>query len=111
MSIELMRRVLDLLGMGKRNAVTAAVLSRRLGLNDGITSEDLRLGLIKPMIEEHGIPIGSCSRGYYILEEAEEFEEVIGDLNHRIRGMQNRKRGLRRGWNRFQGERPVLEEE
>lgn len=107
MQLELM----GILRVGKDNAITAAALSEALNLEGGVTSESLRLNLVKPLIEEHHIPIGSCSRGYYIIATEEEFNEVMEDLTHRIRGMQNRKRGLRRGWNLHRGERPTLEDQ
>jgi hypothetical protein len=111
MNDELRLDLLRLLQVGEANAITASSLSESLGLDDGITSETVRLELIKPMIEENGIPIGSCSKGYFILETKEELSASVDDLNRRIRGMENRKRGLRRGWLKFKGKKPRKIEE
>ena len=103
--------LLNLLRLGKKSAVTAEWLSNMLGLRDGITSEVLRLNLVKPMIEEDLIPIGSCPKGYYIIETKEELNENFEDLANRIRGMQNRRRGLQAAWDKHQGTRPDTVEE
>ena len=99
--------LLALLKMGKDNAITAADLSDELGLTGGITSETLRLGIIKPMIEEDHIPIGSCSKGYYLISCQTEYFEVYNDLEHRISGMKVRQKGLTRGFEKFKGKRPT----
>jgi hypothetical protein len=92
-----MRDVLRCLRRGKANALYSGVIRAEAGLPGGRTEEVVR-DTIKALIYDEGVPIGSCSRGYYIIETDEELEEVAGDLQNRADGCISRANQIRQNW-------------
>lgn len=76
---------------GKRNAITVKNIAERLGVfnENGLTNPGTRFK-IKEVIEEFNMPIGSCSRGYYLIETENELSSYIENLNSRIKGIKDR---------------------
>ena len=56
---------------GKAAAISAAELVSQTGIPDRKMRD-----LVKALVEEHGIPIGSCPSGFFIAETAEEIDTV-----------------------------------
>jgi hypothetical protein len=94
-------RLIQILGVGRRNALTSPDIQRRLGLPREQTSESTR-GLVLHAIEEHGVPIVSGGRGYWIAESQSEVDDYLGSLEARIVGVRNRQRALLRAWGTHQ---------
>lgn len=56
---------------GKANALPVAAITRATGIADRRARD-----VVKSLVEEHHIPIGSCTAGFYIAETEEEILEV-----------------------------------
>lgn len=90
---EQIQSVLETLRPGKGEALRADVIRRITGLPRGRTEESVR-EIVKILIFERGIPVGSCSNGYYLIQTPEELEEVVEDLSSRAAGCLSRARRL-----------------
>lgn len=82
------RRLHAKLPTGKKNAVTSGKLAKLMGWSPSQTNEKIR-ALCKELLIFDGVPVCSCSRGFF-LGNQEEIMEYIGNL-------QTRKMGLERG--------------
>jgi biotin operon repressor len=83
-----MHEVINYIVTNKGNVNSAKTLGLKFGLADGT---------IRKIINEarsNGCPICSCHRGYYYSEKAEDIENTIRSLKHRILGIQNAINGL-----------------
>jgi len=90
--------IIQAMPIGKENARHATDISNEVGLDPGTTNESLR-GYIRKMIAE-GSPLCSCSKGFFIPQNAKEFQEYVESLWDSIEGIQTRIRDLLRAWNR-----------
>ena len=91
------KKLIDELQDGRGGAITAKKLGELIGAKDGNTSEPTRQ-LIKSCIETHKMPIGSCNKGYFLIDSGPELEEVIQSLKGRISGIEDRIKSLEQGW-------------
>lgn len=96
--------MVDALGEGKTNALTGTELEESLGMPVGNTNEPTR-GLTAECILNEEIPIGSNGHGYFIIDSAQELDEVVASLQSRIDGIERRIEALRRGWARRESSR------
>lgn len=74
---------------GKDQAITSAELASAVGIDDSEGNPDTRAA-VRRLISERGIPVGSCSNGYYIMESPAELEENLSGIRSRIAGMEDR---------------------
>lgn len=88
--------LMRILEKGKANAKLSDVIADYFLISDRKTQAPLR-SVIKEAIEA-GHVIGSCPKGYYIIETIEELDEYIGSLESRIAGIQKRIDELKNGW-------------
>ena len=80
---------------GKDQAITVEQIADALRLRDvGVTGLPVRKA-IKELIQEDHIPIGSCTRGYYIIQTEKERHQTIDNLIARQNGIRARIRALR----------------
>lgn len=90
--------VLNQLALGKEDSISAREIANNTNLRSDRT--DLLVRSIISALIEDGQPIGSWSGGYYLVETEEELNEVIDQIQQRIRGMQWRIRALRANFRR-----------
>ena len=80
---------------GKDQAITVEQIADALRLRDiGVTGLPVRKA-VKELIQEDHIPIGSCTRGYYIIQTEKERHQTIDNLIARQNGIRSRIRALR----------------
>jgi hypothetical protein len=97
-------RIRSTLRRGKANAILSNVIEDRIGIQKSRTAERVR-GLIREMLDD-GVPIGSCTKGYFLIETAEELHEVLEDLRRREAGIRIRRQRIEEGYRAYcsQGE-------
>ena len=92
------RQILTLLKTyhrGKSQAITVDQIAITLNLHGlGATGFPVRKA-VKELIQKDRIPIGSCSRGYYIIQNEKERLQTIDTLIARRNGISSRIRALR----------------
>ena len=80
---------------GKDQAITVDQIADALCLRDiGVTGLPVRKA-VKELIQKDHIPIGSCTRGYYIIQTEKERHQTIDNLIARQNGIRSRIRALR----------------
>lgn len=82
------RKFLELRCRGKAAASRSGVIRKHAGLPPSLTEEIVR-EVIRELLEE-GVPIGSCVKGYFIIESMEELRKVIDGLRARQQGIETR---------------------
>ena len=76
--------------IGKEKAITVQQIADLIDHHDsGLTNPSIRSKITECIIDD-GIPIGSCSNGYFIIENETELNEYMINLQSRINGMQQR---------------------
>lgn len=86
--------------VGKENAKTTSEIEKILAMHeDDPTNYQLRK-LIKEIILDEELPIGSCSNGYYLIQDRFELDEVLDDLRGRIEGIRQRKRAIQKAFDK-----------
>ncbi len=92
------QRILALLmayHQGKDQAITVEQIADALRLHDiGATGLPVRKA-VKELIQKDFIPIGSCTRGYYIIKTEKERLQTIDNLIARQNSIRSRIRALR----------------
>ena len=80
---------------GKDQAITVEQIADALRLHGlGATGFPVRKA-VRELIQEDHIPIGSCTRGYYIIKTEKERLQTIDNLIARQNGIRSRIRALR----------------
>ena len=93
--------VLDYLeenAQGEANKKTSDEIQRALSLPTGGRTNEYTREIIRSLIINHNAVIGSDSRGYWIIQNEEELQNVIGSLNSRAQEIQERATALQRNW-------------
>lgn len=78
---------------GFDNAITARELSDRLGIEDAEGFPNTR-DVLKYLLAERGMPIGSGNQGSFLIETEEEFIDYVENLDNRIRGIMDRRQAV-----------------
>lgn len=74
---------------GKANAITAAALAAKLGIDDNASSQYLRKHIRVLVLD--GLPISSSGDGYFMaLPQSAELRAYADNLRGRIKGIQQR---------------------
>lgn len=73
--------------VGKRKAKPASWISRTLGLPSTATSEKVRAAA-KILLVEEGLPVVSCSKGFYYASGPEDLVEYRTNLRNRMQGLE-----------------------
>ena len=80
---------------GKKNAIPVDGIARALMVhNIDATGYPIRLA-IKELIQKEQVAIGSCSRGFYLIETEAERLQTIDNLILRQNGLSSRIKALR----------------
>jgi len=79
---------------GKGSAITVAEITDMAGMIS-LESTNLRTRqIIRQIIDDGDLPVGSCGNGYYVIINYEELEDNILNLIGRIAGINKRKDNL-----------------
>lgn len=90
--------LIGLLKHGKKNAQKAIHLEQLLNINSKFPTQEKTRDLIREAIIQHNIPIGSCTKGYFLIGNQKELLEVVDSLDNRILGIKNRRNSLVTGF-------------
>lgn len=82
------RELLELRCRGKKNAMRSSMIREAAGLPASLTEEIVR-EVIRELIQE-GLAVGSCRKGYFIIQTMKELREVIEGLRARQQGIETR---------------------
>jgi hypothetical protein len=93
-----------LAGRARDDAITAADLSDRLGLDDGDTSPATR-EIVRTLLTERGVPVRSGSVGYWVCQSEAEAEEYRENLQSRIEGIEQRLNAFETAWREWHRDR------
>jgi hypothetical protein len=72
--------LISLLGVGKHNAVSARYIQSAFAFDDNEVTSKRARELVREAIIDYGIPIGSNTRGYFIIKNYNELNENISML-------------------------------
>lgn len=86
-------RIKDILEnhIGERNPVTSAEIAKSIGIKEDDTHAKTR-ALIYECAKEYGLPVAATNRGYFLIENKDEYNNYIKNLDDRIRGIEQRKK-------------------
>lgn len=82
---------------GKDNAISSSRIAKMFNIPDDSTYFTTRR-LIRETINEFGLPVASCTNGYYFIIEEEEYNEYMKSLMARIDGIQKRMSMVRKNY-------------
>lgn len=77
--------------VGKENAISAAKIAKLIGKQEDDTHARTRDILFKTA-KKYKLPLAATSKGYYLIETEDEYNEYIDNLNKRIKGIKKRKK-------------------
>jgi len=83
--------------IGHNNPITARNLALYYNISDGGVEVAIR-SVIRNAIEQ-GELIGSCNRGFYIIDNRNEIEHNLNSLRSRAENIIHRRRNLMNDWN------------
>jgi hypothetical protein len=75
---------------GKKNTIKSAAIQRFINGPLRDTTNPEARNYLFALTEKHGLPIGSTSTGYYVIETKDELRQYIESLKGRIGGIQKR---------------------
>ena len=88
---------------GKENAIASKRISERMGFPMEDTQSVSRQA-IWATAEEYGLPLISCSKGYYIAQTDEEMKDFNDNYEKRIAGMRKTQRMANDNYERWKNE-------
>ena len=90
---------------GKKNTIKSKKIALMVGIQEDATHGSTRNLITK--LSEQGLPIGACSKGYFIIETQAEVDEYRRFLNNRIQEMINRIGWLQSNFDSYYGKNKV----
>ncbi|MDS0261893.1 hypothetical protein NDI56_21030 [Haloarcula sp. S1CR25-12] len=88
---------------GADSPISSREISERLEENEVGSFPKTRMMIREIMLEDQ-IPIASSNNGYYVIESEEELQDYIDQLENRILGISERKFGVQRAADQWDGE-------
>jgi hypothetical protein len=85
---------IEVLGTGRRKARDARFIADALGLSRGRTAEFIRE--LARLANANGIPVCSCSKGFFLAETQGELDDYVANLFSREHGLRCRIIDLRK---------------
>lgn len=82
------RKLLELRCRGKDSATRSSKIREAAGLPASLTEEIVR-EVIRELILD-GLAIGSCAKGYFVIQTQKELKEVVDGLRARQQGIETR---------------------
>ena len=89
---------------GKKNSITAKEIAKEIGILEDDTHAKTR-ALILKCIEQNELPVVANNRGYYFICDQAEYEEYIKNLDSRIKGIEDRKRIIRKNYEKWKNKK------
>ena len=83
--------------IGRQNPITAGNLAIHFGISDGGVQVEMR-NVIRNAIKQ-GHLIGSCNRGFYLINSLPEVEHNLNSLRSRAKNILVRRRNILKSWN------------
>lgn len=84
---------------GEGNEISSAKIAKLIGINEDDTHAKTR-SLIENTMEQYKIPLGSNTKGYFIIETVEEYDRYVNNLESRQKGIEKRKDNVKRFFNK-----------
>ena len=84
-----------LLGKGKRNAISAKYIQSAFEYDDNEVTNKKARELVKEAVMDYGFPIGSNTKGYFLIENVEELNESTKLLEAHNKSIQERISAMR----------------
>ena len=97
MALPSRQQLMSYLHRGRNNALTARQIALHFRCSDGGVEVPIR-GVIREAIQD-GELIGSHNRGFYIIDDEQDFRRYIRSLESRRNKIATRASNLRRNWN------------
>ena len=94
---QLMQYLISNNHIGRQNPLTARNLAKHFGISDGGVEVEMR-NIIRKAIDQGGL-IGSCNRGFYIIDSLAEIEHNLNSLKSRAKNIIERRRNMMNNWN------------
>lgn len=88
---------------GKENKITSKEISAKMGFPMEDTQSVSRKA-IWDTAEEYGLPLVSCSRGYYLANSQEELDEYNENIQKRIDGMEKTRKMANKNFKEWKNE-------
>ena len=83
--------------VSRQNPITARDLANHFGISDGGVEVEIR-NVIRNAIKQ-GHLIGSCNRGFYLINSLPEVEHNLNSLRSRAKNILVRRRNILNSWN------------
>ena len=83
--------------IGRQHSITASNLAIHFGISDNGVQVEMR-NVIRNAIDQ-GFLIGSCNRGFYLINSLNEIEHNLNSLRSRAENILIRRRNLLNIWN------------
>lgn len=83
--------------VGSDNPVSSGEIADRLGINDSSGHAKTREA-IRVLVEEREVPVAAGPKGYYRIDEPQEFYEYQQSLQQRIDGIEERRQLVADAW-------------
>ena len=83
--------------IGRQNSITARNLALHFNVSDGGVEVEIR-NVIREAIDQNHL-IGSCIRGFYLINSLEEIEHNLNSLRSRAEKILLRRRNILNNWN------------
>lgn len=80
---------------GEGNEISSAKIAKLIGINEDDTHPNTR-SLIEDTMKQYEIPIGSNTKGYFIIQSKQELDKYIRNLDARIKGIEERKNNVKK---------------
>lgn len=81
--------------IGEGNEITSAEIADIIGISEDDTHPNTR-SLIEDTMKQYEIPIGSNTKGYFIIQSKKELDKYIRNLDARIEGIEERKNNVKK---------------
>jgi len=92
--------------IGKNNQMDAGTIAKILGIEDNDTHVNTRK-IITSVLRKTDLPIGSTSKGYYIIQSKDELMEYAESLNRRANEDIERRIRVIDNYSRYYGDNSV----
>lgn len=83
--------------VGERNAISSKEIASIIGINDP-NGTPITRKMIREIISDLGLPIGACSKGYFLISDDMELVRYYSALQDRAIEILNRAQSVRKSY-------------